>query len=199
MNPQVPIEYGYYYHIFNKGINGSNIFYNDDNYLHFIRLYEKHIEPISETYAWVLLKNHFHLLIRIKEQNEIMDKYPNNSYSNNKMLYSYFSDFFNAYTQAINKSIGRTGSLFQHPFKRKLIKSESYFRNLVIYIHQNPQRHKFTDNFRNYKWSSYNTILSDKPTRMNRDLVIEWFENRENFIFSHNVDIDSSDSEIYIE
>ena len=59
------------YHIYNRGNNGIDIFFENENYNHFLRLYAKYIEPIAETYAWCLLKNHFHLLVRIKEKSEI--------------------------------------------------------------------------------------------------------------------------------
>ncbi|MCF6348833.1 MAG: hypothetical protein L3J20_11120 [Flavobacteriaceae bacterium] len=45
------LEYGKYYHIYNRGINGESIFLTKDNYQHFLKLYDKYIEPIAETYA----------------------------------------------------------------------------------------------------------------------------------------------------
>lgn len=172
----------------------------------FLRLYEKYIDPISETFAWVLMGNHFHFLVRIKEEVEIKHQNVNPNRVLNplgvkkqKPLHSHFSDLFNAYAQAINKSIGRTGSLFEHPFRRKLVNSEEYFRNLVVYIHQNPLNHGFTDNFKDYPWSSFGTIISDKPTHINRDKVIDWFDGSDNFIKVHEYEIDFSDSEWLIE
>jgi len=58
-----PIEHGKYYHIYNRGINGTKLFNENENYRYFLRLYEKYIEPITETYAWCLMGNHFHLLV----------------------------------------------------------------------------------------------------------------------------------------
>ena len=63
-----PLDFGKSYHIYNKGINGEDIFLHSDHYEKFLRLYEKHIDAIAETFAWCLMKNHFHFLIRIKEQ-----------------------------------------------------------------------------------------------------------------------------------
>lgn len=65
------IEFGGYYHIFNRGNNGINLFFENDNYRYFMQLYDRYIFPIADTYAWCLLKNHFHFLIRIKEVDEI--------------------------------------------------------------------------------------------------------------------------------
>ena len=66
------IEPGRYYHIYNRGINSCNLFEENTNYEHFLRLYEKYIHPIADTYAWCLMKNHFHFLVRIKEEREIV-------------------------------------------------------------------------------------------------------------------------------
>jgi hypothetical protein len=112
-----------------------------------------------------------------------------------KPPYRYFSDLFNAYSQAINKQQKRTGSLFESPFHRIPISSDKYFQNLVTYIHQNPVHHGFTADFRDYPWSSYGSLISDKPTKVSRKRVMEWFDNRENFIYSHkrSIDQDSMD------
>ena len=66
-----PVEHGKYYHIYNRGINGENLFREKDNYIHFLNLYDKYIEHIAETSAWCLMPNHFHLLVRIKDEDEI--------------------------------------------------------------------------------------------------------------------------------
>ncbi len=63
------LEKGKFYHIFNKGRRGENLFRENENYAFFLRLYEKYIESIAETYAWVLLGNHFHLLVKIIDDN----------------------------------------------------------------------------------------------------------------------------------
>ena len=66
-----PLEYGRYYHIYNRAISTENLFHQVTNYEHFLRLYDKYIEPVAETFAWCLMPNHFHLLIKIKEMEEI--------------------------------------------------------------------------------------------------------------------------------
>lgn len=54
-NPKIPLEPGNYYHIYNRGINSCNIFRETDNYEHFLRLYDKYISPVANTFAWVLM------------------------------------------------------------------------------------------------------------------------------------------------
>src|SRR5512133_1557698 len=66
-----PITYGNYYHIYNRGIDSCNLFQETDNYEYFLALYDKYISPVAYTYAWVLMPNHFHLLVKVKEETEI--------------------------------------------------------------------------------------------------------------------------------
>ena len=66
-----PLQNGKYYHIYNRGNNHENLFRTPDNYEHFLRLYEKYISPIAGTFAWVLMKNHFHLLVKVKDEKDI--------------------------------------------------------------------------------------------------------------------------------
>ncbi|WP_225318013.1 hypothetical protein [Flavobacterium luteum] len=61
MEQKVALLHGNYYHIYNRGNNGIDVFLETENYYHFLRLYAKYIEPIADTYAWCLLKNHFHM------------------------------------------------------------------------------------------------------------------------------------------
>jgi putative transposase len=61
------------YHIYNRGINGENIFKEERNYRYFLEKYAQYIEPIADTFAYCLLKNHFHIAIRTKSEAEIID------------------------------------------------------------------------------------------------------------------------------
>ena len=67
MTSPPPLQLGAYYHIYNRGINRENVFREERNYRYFLELYAKHIEPVAETYAYCLLKNHFHVLVRTRE------------------------------------------------------------------------------------------------------------------------------------
>ena len=64
---KVQFAQGHYYHIYNRGNNREDIFIQERNYRYFLRLYAKHIEPMADTYAYCLLRNHFHFLVRIKD------------------------------------------------------------------------------------------------------------------------------------
>ncbi|MFO7658231.1 MAG: hypothetical protein R6W78_14315 [Bacteroidales bacterium] len=66
-----PLIHGNYYHIYNCGINGEALFRESSNYEYFLWLYEKHVTPVTDTFAWCLMGNHFHRLMRIKGENEM--------------------------------------------------------------------------------------------------------------------------------
>ena len=169
------LEQGKYYHIYNRGNNRENLFYEKRNYDYFLGKYIKHIVPIAETFAYCLLKNHFHFSVRIRENR--LDK--SNSASNK------FKNFFISYAKAVNNAYGRTGALFQRPFGRREVTSDGYFARLVRYIHLNPQKHGFVKDFRTYAYSSYPLILSDQPCFVERDKVLERFGGKNAFIEFH--------------
>ena len=72
------------------------------------------------------------------------------------------------------------------PFDRKLITSNNYLKNVVHYIHNNPVHHGFVKQMSLYPWSSYGSILSDKPTKLKRKEIIDLYGNRDEFISYHN-------------
>jgi len=156
-----PLESSYYYHLYNRGNNKENIFIEDANYLYFLKLVKKYILPIADIYSYCLLPNHFHFILRIKENSDL----PLDFVNGKKKLHQPFSNLFNAYTKAINKKYNRTGSLFQKHPKRILIKDEVYLRNLIIYVNTNPSHHAIADSSI-YKFSSYQALISNKQTNI---------------------------------
>ncbi|HSK66722.1 MAG TPA: hypothetical protein VK888_07325, partial [Anaerolineales bacterium] len=102
-----------------------------------------------------------------------------------KDLSKYFSNFFNAYARGFNIAAQRTGALFERPFKRIPVDKTAYLMQLIVYVHQNPQKHRFTDDFRDWKHSSYYLLTSDIPSQLQRDRVIQLFGNREDFVRIH--------------
>src|SRR5690554_5163811 len=61
-----------YYHIYNHANGDENLFREQKTYEYFLEKYKKHISPIAETIAWCLMPNHFHLLVKIKTEEEIV-------------------------------------------------------------------------------------------------------------------------------
>ncbi|OFX57394.1 MAG: hypothetical protein A2046_06365 [Bacteroidetes bacterium GWA2_30_7] len=233
------LEAGRFYHVYNRGNNSDTIFYNKGNYAYFLRKYDEYLSDFVETYCFCLLPNHFHLLVRVKENltnparvlnlesdatflkggittptkvpNFLKEsdvpflkgdittptKVPNFLKENDATFLKggitvseQFRRFFTGYSMAINKQQNRHGSLFEKPFKRIEVNSIQYLQNIVFYIHANPQLHGFTNDYINYTWSSYKRILIDKPSKLFKKEVLEWFVDKENYINYHSQKID---------
>ena len=189
-NYRLPIEAEKFYHIWNRGNNRENLYYTHANYDYFLRMYAEFLDPVAETYAFCLLPNHFHLLIRTRSFPVVSPADETDEKKRSNPVSIAFQRFFTAYSQAINIQQHRTGSLFQKPFKRLEVKSVSQLANLVIYIHTNPQKHGITDDFRQYPWSSYDRMIRNRPSKLKKDEVLQWFRNKENYLDFHSREID---------
>jgi len=202
------LTHGTFFHIYNRGNNGENIFIQERNYAYFMELWWKHISPIAETWAYSLLRNHFHAAVYIRgresdltgstgnsvsqSQHEDIDHPSTDSTGNLSGFNSkikppsqYFSNFFNAYARGVNIAIQRTGALFERPFQRIPVGNESYLMRLIVYIHQNPEKHQFVEDFRDWNYSSYHELTGDVPTHLQRDRVMQLFGSRADFIRIH--------------
>ena len=172
-------ESGHYYHIYNRGNNKENIFIEEKNYNFFLEKMKKYLLPIADVYVYCLLKNHFHIVLRIKNQKELPEKFK-------EKIHLPFSNFFNSYAKSINTAYNRTGSLFQEHLHRNRIENEEYLKQLIVYVHLNPVKHKFTGSFETYLHSSYHSYLSNKKTSIDRDFILELFEGLDNFKGYHD-------------
>ena len=196
-----PLQYGRYYHIYNRGNNGENLFVQQRNFPYFLQLYAKYIQPIAETFAYCLLPNHFHFSIRTYTQEEQEAYHASHAeigpISEIGPIFKLqepsraFNNFFIAYARAFNNATHRTGVLFETPFGRKPVDSHDYLLTLIAYIHRNPQKHGFVTDFREWPWSSYGAMLTDKPTKLNRDEVLAWYNGRSPFIDAHATEQDA--------
>lgn len=168
------LKKGHHYHIYNRGINSTIIFENEDNMTYFLKLMGIHLKSKVNVLAYCLMNNHFHFAVEI-----LIDE---------KEASQAFSNLFNAYTRAFNKQNSRTGSLFERPFKRILLKDESYLKKLIIYIHRNPENHGIIGEFSKYSFSSYNHIITKNKMSIvdQKQDVINLFDDTKNFVFVHN-------------
>ena len=104
------------------------VFLEDKNYRFFLNQLARYVLPFSQVYAYCLLKNHFHFLIKVRDELEL-DK----AISQNKEKPYYwhvsngFSSFLKSYTRAVNKVYDRSGPLFEPKFKRIHIDNDYYF------------------------------------------------------------------------
>jgi putative transposase len=179
-----PIVEGRYYHIFNRGIDGINIFQDRKDYHFFLDKLEKHLKNTASLISYCLLKNHFHLLVFVKENVTEKSRYGNTEI---KLDFSkQIGHFFNSYAQVFNRANHRSGSLFVSPFRRKLIESELYISSVIFYIHANAQHHGYANDFREWPYSSYQQIADGNSSLINLKWIFEWFGSRENFLKFHD-------------
>ncbi|HMR19792.1 MAG TPA: hypothetical protein PKA53_10880 [Sphingobacterium sp.] len=196
-----------YYHIYNHANGTDNLFRSDENYRYFLQQWSRYIKPVAFTYAYCLMPNHFHFLIRTKSEAEIRDnlnfkekdlpglillflfskaKLRASPFENLAGLISkQFGNLFNSYAKAYNKQYNRKGSLFMKPFKSKQIPTEIDLITIVNYIHRNPIHHGFCENHEDWLHSSYHTYLSERPTKTRKDDVLDWFNGKDEFINFH--------------
>jgi putative transposase len=130
----------YYYHVYNRGNNYQAIFFERENYLHFLRLIRQYL--VSQKIvilAYCLMPNHYHFLVKCDREN----------LSKAMKLVSL------AYTKGINKRFNRVGALFQGKFKAALVDSDEYLVHLVRYIHLNPVKAGLVQNAQEWEFSSY--------------------------------------------
>ena len=171
-----PLEPDCFYHVYNRGINRQPFLTEESHFIKFMSLCKKYLPRIADVYAYCLLPNHFHFLLYIRVYPDRVSLPPCQG----------ISHLCNSYAQWFNRRSDRVGGLFQRPFRRKKITDQDYLKQVIYYIHRNPLHHNLTGNPVNYRFSSYREFISDQPTILQREQVLEWFDGRENFIHFHS-------------
>jgi REP element-mobilizing transposase RayT len=116
-----------------RGIDRQNIFTDQKDYFAFIkRLGDLLIETKTSCYAWALIPNHFHLLLR----------------TGNVPVSHLMKRLLTGYAVVFNRRHNRSGHLFQNRYKSILCQEDSYLLELVRYIHLNPLRAKRVDDYK---------------------------------------------------
>lgn len=190
MNYFNPLEYDKFYHIYNHANGFENLFVDKNCYASFLSRLNYYSEPVIDIYSYNLLKNHFHILLKTKPEEVTIansalwakeERRPFKLLNAGKQL----SDCFNSYTKTFNKVYSRTGSLFNHRYRRIEICGENKLLNMVGYIHTNAQHHGFVRDFKDWKYSSYHEAVGCERTYINRESLLELFAGKENFIKFH--------------
>lgn len=145
---------GEYYHLYNRGNDKRQIFLNHSDYFRFLLLLyaANHRQPVhlsnwqgevlpagliwSKDYgpklvdigAYCLMPNHFHLLVREKERNT----------SDTPAVPIFMQKLLTGHSMYFNKKYGRSGKLFEGPFKATHADDDRYLKYLFAYIHLNP-------------------------------------------------------------
>jgi REP element-mobilizing transposase RayT len=152
------------YHVIQRGIERREIFKDDADREEFLRRLEGGIiQTGHKCYGWVLMPNHFHLLIQTgaKALSELMRK-----------VLSGYAIYFNARHK-------RRGYLYQNRYKSILCQKEEYLLELVRYIHLNPLRAKIvkdTNSLNKYKWSGHSVLMgTNKAEFQSTNEILERF------------------------
>ena len=178
------LEAGNFYHIYNRGINGENIFLDAFDYGRFVFKIKKYLLDVLDIYAYCLMCNHFHSLVEVKE-NIVLPKTGGNGFvtiTGTKQL----GHMLNSYAQSFNHTHERTGGLFEKPFKRKYVESRDSLTSVITYIHTNPTHHEFCEDFREWPYSSYHDLIKGNSSVVNVEAVINLFGGMQNFISAHD-------------
>jgi len=209
------------YHIINHANGFENLFVNRGNYHYFLQQYAKYIFPIARTYAYCLMPNHFHLLVKMRSEEELTIRFLELKEQGSKSLQGFetlggmedgkvsktlsqqFSNLFNGYTQAFNKQQNRKGSLFIPNFRRSGVSEETYFFTCLRYIHQNPVRHGFAKELMEWEHSSIHSFVGSRKSKVEREEVMDWFgknykASEKEFWLFHNQGWDSDDLDLEI-
>ena len=145
------IEYpGAVYHVTSRGDRREPIAKDDIDRAAFLSVAAQAFERFdAHAWAYCLMGNHYHLVIRTREAN----------------LSRLMRHINGVYTQAFNRRHQLTGHLFQGRFKAILVDSDSYLLEVCRYVDLNPVRANMVERPDAYRWSSYRTLvgLTDKP------------------------------------
>lgn len=193
MDYYVPLLADNIYHITGHAVGKEKLFLNDDNYRFFLKQFDKYIAPVADTFAWSLLPNHFHFLIQLKSYPGLLAHYKKIKPHGKEdegwqpgFVMKRFSNLFNSYAKAFNLKNYRRGALFMDYMRRVEVSTDAHYSATVFYIHKNPVHHGYCKDMAAWPWSSYKTILSDAPTKIERQKVLEWFGGRQRFIEYHS-------------
>ncbi len=162
------------FHVYNHGNAEDNIFREDENYYYFLKRYAHYIYHLAETFAFCLLPNHFHFMVKVRSEIELAEYFKREGKDKKDLIgfnpptgglvSKQFSNFLNSYTKSFNNRYGRKGRLFMENLNRKPVSNKSYFKRLIYYIHQNPVHHGFVKHSSEWPFSSYHIIKSKKET-----------------------------------
>ena len=163
-----------YYHIVNRGVEQRVIYKDNEDFEMFLEILCTACQLYSvQLHGYVLMNNHYHLLIETKEEN-----------------LSKFMKHINAsYAIYFNKKYKRSGHLWQGRFKSWYVTDDSYLYTLINYIENNPVKAKIVKNASEYRYSSYQSFIEIvKPIAcLKASFVFQEFPNqkeREEFLQS---------------
>ena len=155
---------GALHHVIIRGIEQRQIVDDDEDRKNFVdRMGSLALETDTAIYAWALMSNHAHILLR----------------SGPSGLSKYMKRFLTGYAVFYNRRHRRHGHLFQNRFKSIVVEEDSYFQELVRYIHLNPLRARMIDSItklEGYRWCGHSALFGrSKNDWQDKEYVLKWF------------------------
>lgn len=144
------------YHIYNRGNNGQQLFFEAEHYHHFLRLFRQHVSPHVQVMAYCLMPNHFHFLVLTTRTGTYFDQ---SASSVKQPMVRGLAKLLSAYSQGLNQQLKRQGALFQPKTKGKQLDGPFREANYPLlcfqYIQQNPLRAGLAATLDGWPYSSY--------------------------------------------
>lgn len=141
------------YHVISRGIERRDIFIDDKDRNEFLIRIEILLEKSdAQCLAWVLMNNHFHLLIRTGKES----------------LSNLMRKLLTGYAVFFNRKHNRHGYLYQNRYKSVLCQEDIYLQELVRYIHLNPLRAGAVRSMREldkYPWSGHSVLVGERRNK----------------------------------
>jgi REP element-mobilizing transposase RayT len=159
---------GTLHHVIVRGIEGRRIVNDVADRKNFVkRLRELAVDTKTSIYAWTIMTNHAHILLRSSEMG----------------LSGFMRRLLTGYAVSYNRRHRRWGHLFQNRYKSIVCDEEAYFTELVRYIHINPLRAKLVKSLSQldrYRWSGHGVLMGHiENDWQDRDYVLKWFGKTE--------------------
>src|SRR3972149_6006846 len=156
MGRPLRIQYpGALYHITSRGNERKNIFVDDADRFRFLELLKDYHDRYNILiHSFVLMDNHYHLILETSEGN----------------LLKVMHGINGGYTGYFNRKYERSGHLFQGRYKGILVEKDAYLLSLSRYVHMNPVRAKIVKKPEQYRWSSY-------PGYIGKEKECKWVEH----------------------
>jgi len=159
------------YHVYNQGNNRKQLFYSDENYLYFLKLYRKFISDKADLLAYCLMPNHFHFLLNTNAESVKLKQVGSLQLTE---LSNGIRMMLTSYSAAINKQLGQTGSQFRQKTKAKLLETNKVNYPFIYfnYIHQNPIRSGIVNMMEDWEYSSFKDYAGlRKDTLCNKEMA----------------------------
>jgi REP element-mobilizing transposase RayT len=170
VNRSIVFQKDTFYHIFNRGCDKQQLFFEARDYERFYNNIARFREfcPHIRIFAWCVLPNHFHLLL-MESESDRWNSYPQDTNSKKaeqislfmQKLQQAYAAFFNTkYGEKIKKA---KGPVFEGRFKAKEVVNEAYLSHLKDYIEYNAVKHELVDKPEEWAYSSFHSVLDSYP------------------------------------